>query len=116
MKDTFDVAARLRRAEARTPKLEQALDESVGGRTEATLHDMFYSISCELTRQIDLKIQGKFQYLCGESPSRFENLAIVTEEFLETVRVVNDKESDERLKEELTQLAAVCISWLKFLG
>lgn len=40
--------------------------------------------------------------------------AILTEEFLELVRAINDDEPPRRVAEELVQVAAVAVAWLEY--
>lgn len=59
----------------------------------------------------------------GASETKFGNnhtnhywLAVLTEEIGEVARTINDKERNERIEEELTQVAAVAIRWMEMLS
>ena len=86
----------------------------------------------ERERQEELKAQGKFPWSCGDTvtlneigllrsiiPS--EKLAVLAEEFGEVSREVCEglakqrPVNEDRLRAELTQVAAVCLAWLESL-
>lgn len=46
------------------------------------------------------------------TPDQFR-LAVLMEEVGEVARAILDNEGDERLAEEVTQVAAVCVAWLQ---
>lgn len=66
----------------------------------------------ELKRQLALKESGKFKYTCEDNElTDGERLTILVEEVGEIARAMQNKDSNN-LREEITQVAAVAISWL----
>jgi NTP pyrophosphatase (non-canonical NTP hydrolase) len=79
--------------------------------------DILDDISAERERQTALKAMGKFEREVHEcSPT--EALAVLAEEFGEVARVVAEMVAGKpidtgHLREELIQVAAVCVSWVE---
>lgn len=74
----------------------------------------------ERHRQNKLKADGKFAYTCADvivgehRITSADKLAILAEEFGEVARAVCEGDR-VNLREELTQVAAVCLAWLEAL-
>lgn len=84
------------------------MPESTRAEIERSLRtvDILREIAQERARQIE-------KFAAQEAGlSREELLAILTEEFLEAARAVNDHETWERLREELVQVAACCVKFV----
>jgi NTP pyrophosphatase (non-canonical NTP hydrolase) len=85
------------------------------------LEDILTCVIAERDRQEHLLISGKFKWTCADpTVGNLEKLAVLAEEFGEVARVVceescNDKSDIEHLKEELIQVAAVCVAWVEGL-
>jgi hypothetical protein len=84
------------------------------------MRKVLYAIACERERQVELLAAGKIRYDCADpkvDPQR--KLNVLTEEFLEAVREVNDADPDDdqpqRLRTELIQVAAVATAWVESL-
>jgi NTP pyrophosphatase (non-canonical NTP hydrolase) len=78
----------------------------------------------ERLRQERLKAEGRFQYTCADPQlNEYAKLAVLTEEVGEVARVLCERlahgirsgGADERLREELVQVAAVCLAWVEGL-
>lgn len=78
----------------------------------------------ERHRQDDLKAEGRFRFTCADDEmSNVERLACLVEEVGEVAqevltqkdrRLARDTEgTDEALREEITQVAAICVAWLE---
>ena len=75
----------------------------------------------ERTRQELLKVQGKFHATCATpyGLTEIERLAILAEEFGEVAKEVSDSLNNggkfdlKALREELIQVAAVCVAWVE---
>lgn len=61
--------------------------------------------------------QNAMHYTGVQTPgfNEFQKLAILTEEYLEFVRTINDHESLDRKLEEAVQTAAVTVAWIESL-
>jgi NTP pyrophosphatase (non-canonical NTP hydrolase) len=72
----------------------------------------------ERDRQDALKAAGKFDRTCADAMTEFERLAVLAEEFGEVAKEVQPGQPVhvERLRAELSQVAAVCLAWLEGLG
>ena len=81
-------------------------------------------ITAERRRQDVLKSEGRFRFTCAdEQMSNFERLACLMEEVGEVAqevltqkgrRLACDTEgSEEALRKEITQVAAICVAWLE---
>lgn len=71
----------------------------------------------ERARQERLKRQGKFPWTCATTNalvSRADKLTVLAEEFGEVARAICDGD-DANLRDELTQVAAVCLAFLESL-
>lgn len=75
-------------------------------------------IIAERGRQESLKHSGKFVYTCADAyMSNYERFTVLAEEFGEVGHELNEAIGDGRvidlkkLREELVQVAAVCVSW-----
>ena len=66
---------------------------------------------------IERGAQDRMGYTGVQTPefNEFEKLAILTEEYLEFVRTINDHESLDRKLEEAVQTAAVTVAWIESL-
>jgi NTP pyrophosphatase (non-canonical NTP hydrolase) len=78
----------------------------------------------ERHRQDDLKAEGRFSFTCADDElSNTERLAMLVEEIGEVAqevltqkgrRAARDTEgTEEALRKEVTQVAAICIAWLE---
>jgi len=78
----------------------------------------------ERHRQDDLKAEGRFRFTCADDGmSNTERLACLVEEVGEVAqevltqkgrRLARDTEgSEEALRKEITQVAAICVAWLE---
>lgn len=83
------------------------------------------AIVAERDRQDILKAQGRFQYTCTDLAITDKDrcLTILTEEIGEVARelcdwrgTARDVEHVRRLRDELTQVAAIALAWLEGLG
>jgi len=72
-------------------------------------------ILIERNRQDQLKAEGRFEYTCADLAMSHPQhcLTILAEEFGEVARAIC--ESRENLREELIQVAAVCLAWVEGL-
>lgn len=61
--------------------------------------------------------QNALGFLGVQTPgfNEYQKLAILTEEYLEFVRTINDNESVDRKLEELVQTVAVGVAWIESL-
>lgn len=75
----------------------------------------------ERQRQETLKARGKFQYTCADQEmSDSDRLAVLVEEIGEVARAVleeqklaHENQVKGGLREELIQVAAVCMAWIE---
>lgn len=84
-----------------------------------TPHDQFsvMDILRERMRQEQLRAEGRFAHTAADpemSDTAF--LAVLMEEVGEVARAINDAEGAKRLRDELVQVAAVCVARLELLG
>lgn len=75
---------------------------------------IFLDIMEERRRQDFLKSQGRFPHTCADAMPTSIKLAVLAEEFGEVARAVCERDY-VNLREELVQVAAVCVSWLEGL-
>ena len=74
------------------------------------------AIKQERDRQERLKRDGRFLFTCADDGmDDAERLAVLLEEVGEVARVLNDGEGADRLREEVTQVAAVAAAWIESL-
>jgi NTP pyrophosphatase (non-canonical NTP hydrolase) len=66
----------------------------------------------ERRRQDFLKSQGKFAHTCADAMPASIKLAVLAEEFGEVARAVCERDY-ANLREELVQVAAICVAWLE---
>ncbi len=88
---------------------------------------ILFEIRAERIRQDELKAAGKFKMTCADPDmTDLRALSVLAEEFGEVSREVNEKEASEpgtlkflehkrKLREELIQMAAVCLAWVEKL-
>ena len=83
---------------------------------------LYEAIADERARQERLRIAGKFPFTCGDrTRSSLDKLPVLVEEVGEVARAVLQEhgtavQDDAReLREELIQVAAVCMAWLESL-
>jgi NTP pyrophosphatase (non-canonical NTP hydrolase) len=76
------------------------------------LDEIFDAIFEERRRQEFLKSQGKFPWTCADAAPASMKLAVLAEEFGEVAKEVCDQRWD-LLRDELVQVAAVCVAWLE---
>lgn len=85
----------------------------------------FDETRAEILRALKLKAEGKFPYVIGESTREHAGF-VFAEELLEAseqlhaaalrvIRAINDGESDDKLRTELIQVAAISIQWASTL-
>lgn len=89
----------------------EALDRFVAtlrGSIPANRRLALEAIAAERLRQIE-------KWGPGPIPEGRE-LSVLTEEVGEVARAINDHEPLDQLRDELVQVAAVCVRWLEFLG
>jgi hypothetical protein len=97
-------------------------DLEVGSLLERVLTD----VGSERKRQLELKARGRFRYTLSDSGmSDSERLACLTEELGEVARaslvradMATDSidASDQALRKELCQIAALAVAWMERLG
>lgn len=102
-------------------KLESKNDPQASyANTKTVLAD----VHAERVRQESLRISGKFTWTCEDMGiSDPEKLAVLAEEFGEVSRIVADHliysrslpETSKHLRDELIQVAAVCVAWCEAL-
>lgn len=68
----------------------------------------------ERYRQNKLKADGKFAHTCADNIPDEHRYIILAEEVGEVARAIHDGDRDN-LREELVQVAAVCLAWLEAL-
>lgn len=80
---------------------------------------IFNMISAERLRQSQLKIDGKIMATCADPIDEAVKLAALTEEVGEVARAVMARGGwsgeQDNLREELVQVAAICVAWLEAL-
>lgn len=79
--------------------------------------DAVMDILRERMRQEQLRAEGRFAHTAADpemSDTAF--LAVLMEEVGEVARAINDAEGAKRLRDELVQVAAVCVARLELLG
>ena len=79
--------------------------------------DAVMAILRERMRQEQLRAEGRFAHTAADpemSDTAF--LAVLMEEVGEVARAINDGEGAKRLKDELVQVAAVCVARLELLA
>jgi len=69
-------------------------------------------IENERNRQELLKEQGKFDHTLSDIIPWADKYTILGEEFGEIARAIQNRDFDN-LKDELTQVAALCLAWLE---
>ena len=73
----------------------------------------------ERLRQEALKAAGKFEYTCADDVFDTYKAVILGEEYGEVCRAICERHKDswkkDNLRDELTQVAAVCLAWLESL-
>lgn len=72
------------------------------------------AILVERVRQNGLKRAGKFPWTCADEAPSSAKYCVLAEEVGEVARALNDGNPDN-LKDELVQVAAVCLAWLEAL-
>ena len=83
-----------------------------------TRAEVYALVSAERTRQAE-KWRGNHTWGAGDCSSGsiapIVKAAVLAEEVGEVARAVLDRESDDRLRAELVQVAAVAVAWLEGL-
>jgi hypothetical protein len=72
----------------------------------------YLEIAAERVRQHEVR-NGQPGDVADPNTSNHFRLAVLTEEVGEVARAIIDDEGDERLAEELVQVAAVAVAWLQ---
>lgn len=91
-------------------------DEDIS-KTPVTAHDrltwkgVLSHVTAERDRQDLLKANGKFEHTCADDITNDRKLTILTEEFGEVARAINDNMSPEEIFAELIQVAAIALAW-----
>ena len=85
------------------------------------LEKIFAHIAFERARQERLKAEGKFEFSCADDGiNDYERFSILAEEFGEVGHELNegiprDQANKEKLRDELIQVAAVCVAWVEHI-
>ncbi len=81
------------------------------------MDNIWDDVMIERLRQEALRSSGKFKATCATLGEHQMNdhqcLAVLGEEFGEVARAINENDSKIHLREELVQVAAVCVAWIE---
>lgn len=83
------------------------------------INKVFQAVKDERNRQEKLKEAGKFDWTCADKRPNSEKLSVLAEEFgesaIEVCEEMNGKDTRQKLRKELIQVAAVSIAWIEAL-
>jgi hypothetical protein len=86
---------------------------------KTTTFEIYGLIDLERLRQGQLKLAGKIMATCADPIDEAVKLAALTEEVGEVARAVMARGGwsveEDNLREELVQVAAICVAWLETL-